>query len=416
MKIERTLKTVKRHLKRTLPGGFGKYVSDPRGKQGRQWKLKELLIGAVAGMVSGGNSCGDVEVLTERMDRRIPDTTLSDLLGRMKAGGFEPMLCAQVRQAYKSKELEREEHWPFSLTVVDGKKIWYGKRKVHRNCYEFRLSNGETGYCLKALRAVVVSSKVKMCISQQIQYSKENDMSSFSRFFKKLLDHYGRGHLLEVISLDAGFSSFANATEINKANRGYIIGLKGNQQELLQEAQRLLGEQERPEAETPWERYKGKRIRRLLFRTDEMRGWNGWTHLRQVWRIRQETVDSNGELTAMERYFMTNLAPRLTTPKVIFRAVRAHWGIENDCNWTMDMMFGEDNHPWVSAGVEVVSWLRLMAYNILQRLRNRRFRTGKKRNTPWKTLFAWIQDVLVQCRFHWLCSIASSSIEKRAFG
>jgi predicted transposase YbfD/YdcC len=378
--------------------------------------LKELLIGAVAGMVSGGNSCGDVEVLTERMGRRIPDTTLSDLLGKMKASGFERMLRSQVRQAYESKELEPEEGWPFSLTVVDGKKTWYGKRKAHRNCYEFELTNGENGYCLKVLRAVLVSSCVKMCISQQIQYSKENDMSSFSRFLKKLLKHYGRGHLLEVLSLDAGFSSLANATQINDANRGYIIGLKGNQPELFREAKRLLARRRKPEAETEWERYKGKRIRRLLFRTDQMRGWNGWTHMRQVWRVRQETVDAEGELKVKERYFLTNLAPALTKPKVIFRAIRSHWGIENDCNWTVDVQMGEDDHPWVSAGVEVVSWLRLLAYNILQRLRGRRFRSKRNRNMPWKKLFAWIQDALVQCRFPWLCAIASSSIEKRGFG
>jgi len=326
------------------------------------------------------------------------------------------MLRAQVRQAYESKELEPEPGWPFSLTVVDGKKIWYGKRKAHRNCYGFELTNGDTGYCLEVLRAVVVSSGVKMCIGQQIQYSKENDMSSFSRFFSKLLNDYGRGHLLGVLSLDAGFSSLANATMINDLHGGYIIGLKGNQPELFREAKRLLARRRKPEAETEWELYKGKRIRRLLFRTEQMQGWNGWDHLRQVWRVRQETVDANGELTVKERYFVTNLAPTLTKPHLILRAVRAHWGIENDCNWTVDVQMGEDKHPWVSDGVEVVSWLRLLAYNILQRLRSRRFRNKRNRNMPWKKLFAWIQDVLVQCRFAWLCTIASSSIEKRGLG
>jgi len=102
MKIARALETVKKHLERTLPGGFGNYVRDPRGKQGRQWKLSELLIGVTAGMVSGGNSCGEVEVLTERMERRIPDTTLWDLLSRTRTSGFDGLLRAQVRQAYES--------------------------------------------------------------------------------------------------------------------------------------------------------------------------------------------------------------------------------------------------------------------------------------------------------------------------
>lgn len=50
-----------------------------------------------------------------------------------------------------------------------------------------------------------------------------------------------------------------------------------------------------PEAETPWERHKGKRIRRQLWRTSEMAGYNGWTHLRQVVLVRQTAEDPSGE-------------------------------------------------------------------------------------------------------------------------
>lgn len=415
MKIERTLRVVKGHLERTFPGGFSKYVKDPRGLQGRQWKLKQLLCGAMAGTVSGAKNCREVETLTERMGRRIPDTTLSDLLSKMKPTGFEQMLVEQVRQAFRGKELERGA-WPFHITVVDGKSIYYGKQKVHRNCQRIELPSGDVRYSLTALRAVLVTSSSKLCIGQQVRYSGENDMSSFSRFFKRLKRHYSRGPLLEVVSLDAGFCSLANATQINDANSGYIMGLKGNQPELFREAQRLLAYRQDPESKTEWELYNGKRIRRLLFRTAKMRGWNGWTHLRQVWRIRQETVDANEEMKVKERYFVTNLAPTLTKPKVILQAVRAHWGIENDCNWTLDTQFGEDKHPWVGKAVEVVSWLRLLAYNILQRLRSRRFRSKQKRDTPWKTLFAWIQDVLTRCRFSWLCSLATSTIDERGYG
>src|SRR5271166_5964284 len=39
------------------------------------------------------------------------------------------------------------------------------------------------------------------------------------------------------------------------------------------------------------------------------------------------------------RYYITSLEP---DPKVILAAVRAHWGIENNLHWTMDVTFDED--------------------------------------------------------------------------
>lgn len=133
MKIERTMKVVKRHLERTFPGGFSEYVKDPLGLQGRQWELRELMSGAMAGAVSGARNCREVEMLTEQMGRRIPDTTLSDTLCQLSPRGLERMLVQQVHEAYKSKGLEVTAQWPFHLTVVDGKCINYAKSKGHRN-------------------------------------------------------------------------------------------------------------------------------------------------------------------------------------------------------------------------------------------------------------------------------------------
>jgi predicted transposase YbfD/YdcC len=177
------------------------------------------------------------------------------------------------------------------------------------------------------------------------------------------------------------------------SGRSYLLALKNPQKELVIEAERVLARRRKPDATTPWERYRGKRIRRLLFRTNEMAGYHEWTHLRQVWRVRQET-DDNGKVTVEERYFLTSLTPGQTTDEIPLHAVRAHWGIENCGNWTMDTQWLEDDCPWVSKAVETVSLLRLLAYNVLMRLRTRHLRTEANRSRTWRNLIDLVTDAL----------------------
>ena len=81
--------------------------------------------------------------------------------------------------------------------------------------------------------------------------------------------------------------------------------------------------------------------------------------------------------------------------------MRRHWGIENDCFWTLDVQWHEDALPWCTQGraVEVLSWLRLMAYNLLQQARRRHLRrrdaAGRREAAPaWRRVFAWVRQAL----------------------
>jgi predicted transposase YbfD/YdcC len=142
-------------------------------------------------------------------------------------------------------------------------------------------------------------------------------------------------------------------------------------------------------------------VQRRLYRTSDMAGCNGWSHLRQVWRVEQETRDAQGKLLGREdRYFLTNLrAGRLTLAQIL-HVVRLHWGVENDCFWSLDTQWREDAVPWCSQGlaVEVLSWLRLMAYNLLQFARRAHLRLRNPDNatlappSPWRRIFEWVRQ------------------------
>lgn len=135
-----------------------------------------------------------------------------------------------------------------------------------------------------------------------------------------------------------------------------------------------------------------------MFRTTELAGYHGWTHLRQAWRIQQVVRYPDGTELREERYFLTNLPAGRLTPAQVLRVVRAHWGIENDCFWSLDTQWREDAVPWCSRGraVETLSWLRLMAYNLLQLARRRHLRPRgpdgqRAAPPPWRHLFGWVR-------------------------
>jgi len=214
--------------------------------------------------------------------------------------------------------------------------------------------------------------------------------------------------MFEIIDGDAGFASLANADLVDLLGYAYLFALKGDQPELFAEAKTLLEQMaatvER-ETETPWELRNGDWMRRRLWRTDEMRGFENsvgkWSHLRQVWLVRQETRKPDGTIDVEDRYFVTSLLWNRLKPLQILRVVRGHWGVENDTFNSLDLQWREDHGPWCTKGVSVwaLGVLRLMAYNVAQLLRKRRLRRknaagGRPDPVPWRTLFSHIRRAL----------------------
>lgn len=394
MTMGRLKKSVERHLRRTTQK-WNSRVRDPRHRKGRRWSFGPLMNAAWAGVLSASENLRHVEALTERMGTRVADSTLHDLLVALSAKQLGRLLVAEVRAAQRAKEIASA--LPFSVVAVDGKAIWSGNRKANRYCQRQRQEGGGAKYVMRVLRAALVGSPCRVVIGQRPVPAKGAETSTFPAFFRDLLRDYGRSGLLDVLTLDAGYISEKNARLIDAAGRGYVMALKNPQKELVDEARRLLAKRERPDAETDWERYNGVRIRRRLYRSVEIAGYNEWKHLREVWLVRQETESADGTVKVEERYFVTNLPPGRTRSDLPLRIVRAHWGIENHANWTMDMVWKEDRCPWVAAAVEVVALMRLLAFNVVMRLRARHLRTKENRRRTWRNLIDLVTDVVL-CR------------------
>jgi hypothetical protein len=425
MKLQPTDERVQRYLLRhfRLPLYLWETVTDPRDRRGIRWPLRVLLQTALLGMLTACRTLRDVEALTDEMKgtgralvpRRVPDSTLYDLFPRLDVEQMREQVRRQAHQMWRAKSLEP---WglPCGVLSFDGKQIGAlphdaagGAQKAHRS------HDGSPYWLSRVSRAVLTSAASRPCLDQQSVPADTNEMGMFGDFFDTQVQHHGA--LFEIATGDAGMTSLDNASRVHAADKGYVLALKENQPELRAEAERLLVPltAQEPLAQTPWERVNGKWVRRLLYRTLEMEGYWGWSHLKQVWLVRQETRSHLERQTTPrpgsqavplsivheDRYFLSNLTQGRLKPQQILTVVRGHWGIENDCFWSLDMQLHEDEAPWCTQGraLEVLGVLRLMAYNLLQlarkrHLRQRRLDGGLGEPPAWRRVLEWVRQAL----------------------
>jgi len=405
------------------------HVSEQRDRRGRRRGLASLLHGIFAGLVACCLSLREVEELSEelliwdsefgRPAGRIPDTTMGEALAKLDWQDMVAPLVEQVRDMNRKGEL-KPEGLP-SVATVDGKDLAALNHDADGYGLMQKTDDGVV-WRVRVLRSVLSSAVAKPCIGQLPCKGREGEITAFIPFATWLDETYGRYGLFEILDVDAGFLSKKVFRFVDQELQyGFVAGLKKNQPDLFKEAQRVLlpmwktGE---PEAETLWEAYQGKQIRRRLYRTAALDGYLGWKNLRQVWLVVQETreladpclkgkknlrQDAKWKPSQYEfRYFAVNLPWNRMTPHQIIQLVRNHWAIENDENHAADVQWKEDRPAWCGAGRAVLAlgMLRMLAYNLVQHLRKRHLlrhhpRTNTTSPWEWQPMFRLVREALV---------------------
>lgn len=386
---------VKNHLACSAKFVWSAILEDPRSQVNRVWDFDYLMNMIWHGMLTTCLHLRAVEDFSESYDERIPDTTLHDIIVKLSPEPLKKLLVKEVKKSLRSHELPKAD-FPVRITAIDGKcvsvsKNWIGEFSQLSDC------NGAPQYLNRVLRAVTVSNELKLTIGQREIHASTSEMGEFKNFLSELVADYGKTGLLEVISVDAGMNSLENANFIIKNKLDYIMGLKNPQKNLVKYAKETAGKKIEPDKITD-EKANGKHIRRKLYR-EGVTEYPGWAHLKEIWRIRQETTESNGKLIVEERYYITSLSPEKLCNEHVLKAIRMHWGIENNANWIMDTIWKEDDSPWCNKGFLFISLLRVLAYNIISRLLTRRLRKKDGRERSWQGIKLLIQAVLLRIQF-----------------
>jgi hypothetical protein len=361
----------------------------------------------VLGMTVASRTLRDVEALGQDVvhRRRLSvagapsDTLLEGIIRMVEPDDLLVVVQEQVHRMLRAKQLPVSDELGISLVAIDGKALATDDTQLHPQAQD-QSAPGQPRFVLRALRAVHVGGVVKPVIGQLVIPASAGETDTLPAFVDQLEAAYGKTDMLECFSLDAGFFSRANLEDIHARNRGFIVGLKGNQPTLHAAAIAVLGEDE-AEPAAGWDlvlqqRRNGRDVTLHFARSrDELLLWD-WPCIRQVWRLRQR-VESAGKVTEEDRYFATNLPWGRMRPKPAIAAIRAHWGIENDANWTFDAIWQEDSRAWVrqDRALETLSLYRILAYNAVRVWRHRTLRTSAANPLPYRRLLQVIHMALV---------------------
>lgn len=176
--------------------------------------------------------------------------------------------------------------------------------------------------------------------------------------------------LFQYVTTDAGFTSIRNALMILAMDKHYLFAVKKNQRALLKRAIAALAPVTDSIEET--ETYNGytivRHFRRARGTADEpFPGAVQVLHIHQI-----KTKRSTGEVSEEDRYYVTSIPWDHMSPERLMKLIRLHWGIENNANWTCDVIFEEDTHfPCRNGyGPHLLSYLLILAYNLVSIFRS----------------------------------------------
>ena len=122
----------------------------------------------------------------------------------------------------------------------------------------------------------------------------------------------------------------------------------------------------------------------------DAREWPDCKTLAMVASLRQ----AGGKTSDLERRYY--IASREMTPEALAKAVRAHWAVENQLHWMLDVNFSEDAYAVRKDNApEILSLIRRVVINILNLDTTQPAFTKKKLSKRQKPKFAnWDEGIM----------------------
>jgi len=303
-------------------------VTDPRrtNKGNLLYPLEEILFLCISAVISGTESWTFIhEFGLEKLkwlrkfypyENGIPShDVLGKLFARICPDTFNQCFIDWVNSISKLSEGE--------IIAIDGKSIRGSKDN----------SNAKSAFHVVSAFACANS----ICLGQKAVDSKSNEITAIPLLLD-LLTLKG-----SIITIDAMGCQKEIASAIIEKEADYILALKGNQKDVLEQTKKLFNSHSSKEEYCDHnvdhgriEFRKCEVIENLTFFDDA----NEWKGLRSIIKITSErTLKSKGTISVEERYYISSLPSKADK---INHAVRSHWNIENKLHWNLDVVFQED--------------------------------------------------------------------------
>ena len=201
-----------------------------------------------------------------------------------------------------------------------------------------------------------------------------------------------------IVTLDAMGCQKEIASKIRGKGADYVLAVKDNQPHLHEDLsdhfdQVLEGEEAMPRSQRyrTTEKARGRLEDRFYFSTpipEALRNRGAWDDLRSVGCVISRT-GCRGQEAIQVRYFISSLRPNA---KLLAKAVRGHWGVENSQHWVLDVVFREDEcRARLDNAAENFALLRRLALNLLSKEGTRHASLRVKRRVA-----GWNDNLMLQ--------------------
>jgi predicted transposase YbfD/YdcC len=154
----------------------------------------------------------------------------------------------------------------------------------------------------------------------------------------------------DTVTIDAMGCQRDIAAKITEKGGDYVLAVKENQPRLYEDIKEYFEwlDKEKPEDEpyVEWksgsEKDHGRIERREIRASEAIEGWldpeKRWKGLKSIVRCRGYRWEKGVE-TVFDRYYISS---RSADAEALGRCIRAHWEIENNLHWVLDVIFNED--------------------------------------------------------------------------
>jgi predicted transposase YbfD/YdcC len=327
-------------------------VRDPRDPNARH-DLADILFVAVAGVLCGAKTCVDMaEFAEDRLE------TLREIVP-LKAGAPSHDTFSRVFRLLDPTELARafeaclaairEELGspsPKGVVAIDAKSLRRGYDKGRA--------------FMPPLMVNVFDTQTRLSIAQ----ARAPEGSEVKGTLALL-----KGLTLKgcTVTADALHCHAAMTKAVRGAKAHYALSLKGNQSALLADAEAAFAAAgEALNLYETRETRHGRKERRLaaILPASRLRRDPGFTDLAAIGRIEAERTGTDGKTDTQVRYVVLS---RALAPRKLMELVRAHWAIENQLHWSLDVVFDEDDaRSRKNYAPENLAVIRRLALNLLR--------------------------------------------------
>jgi predicted transposase YbfD/YdcC len=220
----------------------------------------------------------------------------------------------------------------------------------------------------KALHLVSAwATQCHLSLGQVAVDTKSNEITAIPLLLE-LLDLHGA-----LVTIDAMGCQKAIARQIVDGGGDYLLNVKDNQPHLLEDIQNTIADVlDKGSADNQYQQWEieekghGRREKRTYLIITDLEGIRHreeWKGLKVIGMCLSER-EHNGKRSDEVRYF---IGSREMNAQAYGQTLRAHWGIENNLHWQLDIVFREDgNRVQRRNGATNLALLRRLAVSLLK--------------------------------------------------